>query len=147
MKTTLFAWLFAAFALAAAAGTPAAETAGNRDAGITAARGIIKRAERTDGNRGSALILYIEDPSGKPIRLLHVQGEGWKYDEGFKTAVETGDSLTVRGGRSTTRKVQESVASTDELLAVFVDGPSCFAYGWIGGQGWKFIGRLSDGAP
>ena len=116
-------------------------------ASASVAQGVVKRAKLSEDNGGSALTLYIEDPTGKPLRLIHVQGVGWKYAEGWKSVVRTGDFLTVNAIGSTARETAEVAASTEEFLSVFVDGPSGFAYVWNGDTGWKFIGRLNDGAP
>ncbi|HEY2816417.1 MAG TPA: hypothetical protein VGK44_04715 [Casimicrobiaceae bacterium] len=116
-------------------------------AGAGAAQGIVKRAKLSEGNGGSALTLYIESPTGKPLRLIHVQGAGWKYAASWKPLIPTGDAPAANVAGSTTRETEEVAPLKEELLAVFIDGPSGFAYAWIGDKGWKFLGRVSDGAP
>jgi len=116
-------------------------------ASASVAQGVVQRAKLFEDNGGSAQTLYVEDPAGKPLRLIHVQGVGWKYAEGRKSVLRNGDFLTVNAIDSTIRETEDVAASTEEFLAVFVDGPSGFAYVWNGDTGWKFIGRLSDGAP
>ena len=105
-------------------------------ASASAAQGLVKRAKLFEGNGGSTLTLDIAGPTGKPLRLIHLQGVGWKY----------ADSLTVNAVGSTTRETEELATPTAEFLAVFVDGPSGFAYAWNSDQGWKFIGRVGGGA-
>ena len=42
-------------------------------------------AEPRRAGRGSPITLYLEDSSGNAFRLVHVQGTGWRYAEGWKS--------------------------------------------------------------
>ena len=50
-------------------------------------------AEPRHAGRGSPLTLYMEDTSGNAFRLVHVQGTGWKYAEGWKSPDSAAASL------------------------------------------------------
>ena len=50
-------------------------------------------AEPRRSGRGSPLTLYVEDTNGNAFRLVHVQGTGWKYAEGWKSPESAAPSL------------------------------------------------------
>lgn len=64
--------------------------------------------------------LSLRDPTGNELRLGLLPGCGWKY---------MADAAT---------------APLDDLMAVFIDGPTGYTYAWIRDAGWKFVGRLTD---
>jgi hypothetical protein len=101
-------------------------------------------AEPRRGGRASPLTLYVEDPNGKELALVHVEGTGWKYG-----APESRE----RSGKSFFRKIAfwsttpapaaKHAVPSDEALTVFIDGPSGFTYVWTQDGGWKFVGTLT----
>jgi len=99
--------------------------------------------------RGSPLTLYMEDMNGKALRLVHVQGTGWRDAEGWKSP----DSAAVSPFRkvvfrSTPRAQPAKEATPDgEPLTVFIDGPSGFTFVWDREGGWKFVGKIVDKGP
>jgi hypothetical protein len=96
--------------------------------------------------RGSPLTLYVEDSSGNAFRLIHIEGTGWKYAEGWKTSDHGGKSLFRKmafWSTTATPPVKQTVAD-DEPLTVFIDGPSGFTFVWNRNDGWKFVGKISN---
>jgi hypothetical protein len=103
-------------------------------------------AEPRRSGPGSPLTLYMEDINGNAFRLIHVQGTGWKYAEGWKSPDSAAASLFRKvESRSTppARPAKEAVPA-DEPLTVFVDGPSGFTFAWDREGGWKFVGTIVD---
>jgi hypothetical protein len=98
---------------------------------------------------GSPLTLYVEDPSGNAFRLVHVQGEGWKYAEGWKSPDHARYSLFRKTalGSTTAEPAAKATVPDDEPLTVFIDGPSGFTYVWNRDGGWKFVGKIADRGP
>jgi hypothetical protein len=85
------------------------------------------------------LTLHVQDASGNAVRLVHLPGVGWQYDEARgagsplkKAALQT-SATTASGG-----------SGGDVPLTVFIDGPSGFTYVWNRDDGWKCVGRLVD---
>lgn len=86
------------------------------------------------------LTLHLEDASGNAVRLVHLPGVGWQYDQ-------------ARGAGSPLKKAALQTTATpapgsgdDFPLTVFIDGPSGFTYVWNRDDGWKCVGRLVDDA-
>ena len=50
-------------------------------------------ADPRRAGRGSPLTLYMEDSDGNAFRLVHVQGTGWRYAEGWKSPNSADASL------------------------------------------------------
>ena len=103
-------------------------------------------AEPRQFGRGSPLTLYMEDTNGNAFRLIHVQGTGWKYAEGWEVPDSAAASLSRKATfRSTpsARPAKEAVPA-DEPLTVFIDGPSGFTFVWDREGGWKFVGMIVD---
>ena len=100
------------------------------------------------GNRTAPLTLFIEDPNGNALRLVHVGGEGWSYASGRKAVDRGGDPLQKTALSSTTpSQGADAALPTEDVLTVFIDGPSGFTYVWLRDAGWKFVGRIADGRP
>jgi hypothetical protein len=95
------------------------------------------------GNR-SPLTLYVEDPNGKLLQLVHVEGTGWKYG-GPKSHDHADSSLfrKIAFWLMTSPPVAKDIVQNDEPLTVFIDGPTGFTYVWNRDLGWKFVGTLS----
>jgi len=106
-------------------------------------------AEPRRAGRESPLTLYVEDPNGNAFRLVHVEGRGWKYVEGWKSPDRASNSpFRKTGVWSTTRAPAAKEAVPDEgPLTVFIDGPSGFTYVWNRDGGWKFVGKVTDRRP
>lgn len=90
--------------------------------------------------RGAPVTLYVEDPNGNALRLVHVDGTGWRYDS------------PPREGRfaSLLRKVAfrtDPEPAATEALTVFIDGPSGYTFVWTADGTWKFVGTLSARRP
>ena len=102
---------------------------------------------RTGG--GSPLTLHVEDPSGNAFRLIHIEGIGWKYAEGWKTSDHAGKSLFRKmafWSTTATPAVKQTVVD-EEPLTVFIDGPSGFTFVWDRNDGWKFVGKITNKRP
>jgi hypothetical protein len=106
-------------------------------------------AEPRSDRRGSPLTLYIEDASGNPFRLVHVQGTGWKYAEGWKSLDGPGNWLFRKTafGSTTPARAANAAIPDDEPLTVFIDGPTGFTYVWNRNGGWQFVGKVADRSP
>lgn len=114
-------------------------------AGTAQATPATAAAEPRRGGRASPLTLYVEDPNGKALALVYVEGTGWKYG-----APESRDNA----GKSLLRKIAfwsttpatpaRHAALRGEALTVFIDGPSGFTYVWTQDGGWKFVGTLTE---
>ena len=142
--------LTAAVALVLAAGDATSETASEtRTAELARVpHTTVAPAELASGNRTAPLTLFIEDPSGNALRLVHVRGEGWSYASGRKAVDRGGDPLQKTALSSTTpSQGPDAALPTEEVLTVFIDGPSGFTYVWLRDAGWKFVGRIADGRP
>ena len=117
-------------------------------AGVTATEQFTPAAtiaEPRGTGRGSPLTLYMEDASGNAFRLVHVQGTGWKYAEGWKSP-DRGAWLfrTTAFWSKTPAPATKAAVPDDEPLTVFIDGPSGFTYVWNRDDGWKFVGKIAD---
>src|SRR6266576_6144162 len=78
------------------------------------------------GNR-SPLTLYVEDPNGKLLQLVHVEGTGWKYG-GPKSHDHADSSLfrKIAFWLMTSAPVAKDIVQNDEPLTVLIDGPTGF---------------------
>ena len=67
-------------------------------------------------------------------RLGYFNGCGWKYlrQDGKFAVHPTALSAT-------------STPATPDPMAVFIDGPTGYAFAWTGDAGWEFIGHVTDG--
>ena len=102
-------------------------------------------AEPRRAGRGSPVTLYLEDSSGGAFRLVHVEGTGWRYAEGWKSPDSTVASLLRKVAfRSTTPTPAKGATPVGEPLTVFIDGPSGFTFVWDREGGWKFVGKIAD---
>jgi hypothetical protein len=138
--------LTAALALALAASNAASQTHVAEFARVPHTTEVT--AESATGNRTAPLTLFIEDPSGNPLRLVHVRGEGWRHASGGKAVDRAADPLQKTALSSTTpSQTTDALSPADEPLTVFIDGPSGFTYVWLRDAGWKFVGRIADGRP
>src|SRR5262245_10619782 len=68
-------------------------------------------------DRAAPLTLFLEDPRGNAVRLIHVNGEGWKY-AGGEAVLQRTASL------SKTPLPSADATLGGEPLTVFIDGPS-----------------------
>ena len=103
-------------------------------------------AEPHHSGRGSPLTLYLEGVRGNAFRLVHVEGAGWKYADGWKSPDRPTESPFRKVAFwSRTPTPAATTALTDgDPLTVFIDGPSGFTYVWDRDDGWKFVGRIAD---
>ena len=96
----------------------------------------------------SPLTLYVEDPSGNAFRLIHIEGTGWKYAEGWNPSDHAGQSLLRRMAFwSTGPTASTKQAIGEEPLTVLIDGPSGFTFVWNRDDGWKFVGKITEKHP
>jgi len=106
-------------------------------------------AEPRRAERGSPLTLYMEDSDGNAFRLVHVQGTGWRYAEGWKSPNNAEASLPHKVALKSTTSAPAAKGATpdDEPLTVFIDGPSGFTFVWDREGGWKFVGKIANESP
>jgi hypothetical protein len=128
--------------------------AASETAGETQSVGYTKTAQATQATavaeprragHGSPLTLYVEDPTGKALQLVYVEGTGWKYGAP-KSRDPAGSSLyrKIAFWSTTPAPAAKDAIQSNEALTVFIDGPSGFTYVWTQDGGWKFVGTLSD---
>jgi len=100
---------------------------------------------RRSGPR-SPLTLYMEGTNGNAFRLIHIQGTGWQYSEGWESPDSATASLSRKVElRSTlTARPAKGALAADEPLTVFIDGPSGFTFVWDREGGWKYVGKIVD---
>jgi len=103
-------------------------------------------ADPRRAERGSPLTLYMEDSDGNAFRLVHVQGTGWRYAEGWKSPNSADASLSQKVALKSTTSAPPAKGGTpdDEPLTVFIDGPSGFAFVWDREGGWKYVGMIAN---
>jgi hypothetical protein len=106
-------------------------------------------ADPRRAERGSPLTLYMEDSGGNAFRLVHVQGTGWRYAEGWKSPNSADASLPRKVGFQSTTSATPAQGATpdDEPLTVFIDGPSGFTFVWDREGKWKFVGKIANESP
>ena len=102
-------------------------------------------AEPRRVGHGSSLTLYVEDPNGKALQLVYVEGTGWKYGAP-KSRDDAGNTLVrkIAFWSTTPAPAANDAVQSNEALTVFIDGPSGFTYVWTRDGGWKFVGTLTD---
>ena len=103
--------------------------------------------ESRHAGRGAPLTLYLEDSSGNAFRLVHIQGTGWRYAEGWKSPNSASAWLLRKvafWSPTSARPAKKGAHPDDEPLTVFIDGPSGFTFVWDREGGWKFVGKIAD---
>ena len=106
-------------------------------------------ADPRRAERGSPLTLYMEDSDGNAFRLVHVQGTGWRYAEGWKSPNSADASLPHKVALKSTVSAPAAKGATpeDEPLTVFIDGPSGFTFVWGREGKWKYVGKIANESP
>jgi hypothetical protein len=90
---------------------------------------------------GPANTLRLEGAQGESLRLAYFAGCGWKYlavnREGVAAAGFSHTSFASR------RAPDGSVLATrEDPMTVFIDGPTGYTFAWTAESGWKFVGQL-----
>jgi hypothetical protein len=88
--------------------------------------------------RSAAHTLSLQDPEGAALQLAYVPGCGWQY---------LGQHSTRSSAMSAMQPIGASHAAADQPenpLAVFIDGPTGYAFAWTREGGWKFIGHVDE---
>ena len=142
------AWVatFTGMAVAAAASYGAAAAAADLDTAPSALppHVVALQSTRPDARAPRAaapLTLHLQDASGNAVRLVHLPGVGWQYDQ----ARGAGSPLK-KAALQTTATPASGGSGDDVPLTVFIDGPSGFTYVWNRDDGWTCVGRLVDDA-
>jgi hypothetical protein len=138
----LFATL-TGIALAAVASSGSAAPQHDVDAAPPSPQVIALQSPRTEAaapRATSPLTLHLEDASGNAVRLVHVPGIGWEYDQ----AARGERSPLKKAALQTTVSPSARTGGDDVPLTVFIDGPSGFTYVWNRDDGWKYVGKLVD---
>ena len=142
------AWVatFTGMAVAAAASYGAAAAAADLDPAPSALppHVVALQSTRSDARAPRAaapLTLHLQDASGNAVRLVHLPGVGWQYDQ----ARGAGSPLK-KAALQTTATPASGGSGDDVPLTVFIDGPSGFTYVWNRDDGWTCVGRLVDDA-
>jgi hypothetical protein len=105
-----------------------------------------KAASRSaDGQARLPHVLFLEDANGNAFQLMHSPGQGWKY---LAAAKSEGVARTLSARKLDLSPVAASYAETTppgaDPMAVFIDGPTGYAFAWNADPGWKFVGHLTE---
>jgi hypothetical protein len=95
-------------------------------------------------NAALSHVLFLEDAKGNAFELRHSPGRGWEYLAAAK-AEDVAATLPAR--KVDLSPVAASYAETtppDDPMAVFIDGPTGYAFAWDSDSGWKFVGRITE---
>jgi len=108
-----------------------------------AARAELSSASTT---AASPFTLHIEDASGNAVRLVRVEGSGWKLAIDATAPGSDAKSLVHEASYESSKvdRPPQAVTSVDEPLTVFIDGASGFTYVYNQDGGWRFVGKLVD---
>ena len=89
--------------------------------------------------------LPLRGPNGSASQLIYVHGSGWKHvAEAAPDGHESDIALQSLGSAVPVRSPQalSSATSTEYPPAVFIDGPTGYAFIWTHDSKWKFVGRI-----
>ena len=84
-------------------------------------------------SKSAALTVTIETPAGGTAELTYRAGEGWTLEQRASVAA-------LGFARVSSPRPKE----IDRPMTVFIDGPTGYTYVWMPGEGWKFIGSVSE---
>lgn len=87
--------------------------------------------------------LFVEPPDGGVRQLVHFRGCGWKYRIDRNERDPALQKATLSSTAAT--RVETAALPSDDPLAVFIDGPTGYAFTWIPDSGWMFAGQIADG--
>lgn len=92
-------------------------------------------------SEGPVNALRLEGAQGESLRLAYFAGCGWKYLAVNRDGVtRAGFSKTSFASR---RAPDGSVLATrEDPMTVFIDGPTGYTFAWTPEDGWKFVGQL-----
>jgi hypothetical protein len=102
--------------------------------------------EQHCAGHASTHTLFLEDADGNAFQLVYVGGCGWKYVAGGKSA-DSDNNLAFRKMEFSwvaTAQAETMATSSEDPLAVFVDGPTGYTFIWTAGTGWKFVGHITE---
>ncbi len=70
---------------------------------------------------------------------------GWKYVVSAESSGRQ-DKLALEKSSfsSVASQADATTVATDDPMAVFIDGPTAYAFAWIRDAGWKFIGHITN---
>jgi hypothetical protein len=95
----------------------------------------------------TAPTILLNGPSGDRFTLVHSADTGWQMHAGWSSEAD--------GNSAQSTKAMLPTAGAQPLderpplarpLTVFIDGPTGFTFMYVLGEGWKFVGRLANGA-
>jgi hypothetical protein len=89
-------------------------------------------------SRAAAHKLSLQDPHGAALELVYVPGCGWQY-----TGEKSGGAIAMSAMQPISTS-QAASAQPENPLAVFIDGPTGYAFAWTRDAGWKFIGHVEE---
>jgi hypothetical protein len=95
-------------------------------------------AQQCDSN-AAAHTLSLQDPHGAKLELVYVPGCGWQY-----TAQKSGSATAMSALQPISASHAASPAQPENPLAIFIDGPTGYAFAWTRDAGWKFIGHVDE---
>ena len=100
-------------------------------------------AARPSIDRTAAVTLYLEDPNGNAVRLVHRAGTGWTYATGSRSEPGHFTSLFRKVAWRAPATIVDETNNATEALTVFIDGPSGFTFVWTPEGSWKFVGKIA----
>jgi hypothetical protein len=90
-------------------------------------------------SRSAAHTLSLQDPQGAALELAYVPGCGWQY-----TAQKSRGAIAMSAMHPISASHAAGAAQPENPLAVFIDGPTGYAFAWTRDAGWKFIGHVEE---
>lgn len=104
------------------------------------------RGEQQCAGDTSPHTISLKDADGNAFQLVHCRGSGWKHvAEGSSNRGEGKPSLRkIDFSPVATAQAGTISSPTEEPMAVFIDGPTGYAFAWTSDGGWKFVGHVTD---
>lgn len=86
--------------------------------------------------KDASLSIPVDGPTGQRLRLDYSDNGGWRVSRARSSNASDVSAHPVA-------MESERTDSDSAPLAVYVDGPSGFAYVWSRDNGWKFVGHVA----
>lgn len=93
--------------------------------------------------QNAAPTIFLSGPDGDHLTLVRSAGEGWQLQSGWNAGSTGWSKAKIAALEAPPLAPQETL---ERPLTVFVDGPTGFTFIYVLDEGWKFVGRVVDGA-
>ena len=78
--------------------------------------------------QGPGPTIFLSGPRGDRSTLMYTAGGGWRLHAGWRAEDRSNDVPT----------------PLEQLLTVFLDGPTGNTFIYVREEGWRFVGRVAD---